>query len=399
MLDKTRSRHAASDAEMALANARRLRPLIEAAADSIEAARQVTAEVMAALHEAKLFRMLLPKAYGGLELDVPSFMRVVEELARADASVAWVVGQGCGCSLASGNFHPDAARAVFDASDAVLAWGPSNKNATAVKVEGGYKVSGQWLFASGSRYAQWLGAHCTLSNPDGSPVLGGNGQPVERSVLFPKSSARMSDVWNVMGLNGTGSDNYEVRDLFVPDDYGFTRDLVSERREEGLLYRFSFLNVYGAAFAGVALGISRSMLDAFYMLAQEKTPNQSASALANNTAIQREAGYNEAKWQSGRAYVYSAWQDAWDEVAQTGECSPEQKVSLRMVSTWAIQSAKETAEWAYQAAGSTAIFEANPFERRFRDIHCVTQQGQSHFTNFEPAGRMLMGLGAAPRRG
>ncbi len=299
MLDKTDKDAGA----LALDAARALRPMIEASADQIEADRQVTPQVMAALHEAKLFRMLLPRTYGGLELDIPSFMLVVEEIARADASTAWVVGQGCGCSLASGNFHPDAAHAIYDAPDAVLAWGPSNKNATAVKVDGGYRVSGQWLFASGSRYAQWLGAHCTLSNADGSAVVGSNGQPVERSVLFPKSVAKVTDVWNVMGLNGTGSDNYEVQDLFVADEFGFTRDLIPERREDGLLYRFSFLNVYGAAFAAVALGISRSMLDSFYALAQKKTPNQAATSLSHNTAIQREAGYNEAKWQSGRAYV------------------------------------------------------------------------------------------------
>lgn len=395
MLDKTSSDAAAA----ALAHAQTLQPMIAAAADDIERARQVKPEVMAALHEGRLFHMLLPKAYGGLELDIPSFMAVVEELARADASTAWVVGQGCGCSLASGNFHPDAVRAVYSKPESILAWGPSNKNAKVVKVDGGYRVTGHWLFASGSRYADWLGAHCTLSNDDGSPVLNSKGQPVERSVLFPKSSAKMTDVWNVMGLNGTGSDNYEVQDLFVPDEFGFTRDLVSERREDGLLYRFSFLNVYGAAFSGVALGVARSMLDSFFELAQEKTPNQAANSLAHNTAIQREAGYNEAKWQSGRAYVYGAWREAWDAVGQSGECTPEQKVSLRMVSTWAIQSAKETAEWAYQAAGSTAIFDERPFERRFRDIHCVTQQGQSHFSNFEPAGRMVMGLGAVPRRG
>lgn len=383
----------------ALAAARALRPKIEAAAPQIETDRQVTAQIMAALHAARLFRMLLPRTYGGLELDIPAFMRVVEEIAKADASTAWVVGQGCGCSLAAGNFHPEAAHAIYDAPDAVLAWGPSNKNAIAVRVEGGYRVSGQWLFASGSRHAQWLGAHCTLSMEDGTPVTGANGQPVERSVLFPKSAARVTDVWNVMGLSGTGSDNYEVQDLFVPDNFGFTRDYIPERREEGLLYRFSFLNVYGAAFAAVALGISRSMLDAFYALAQAKTPNQSAGPLAHNTAIQREAGYNEAKWQAGRAYVYGAWEEAWRLVGQSGECTAEQKVHLRMVSTWAIHAAKEAAEWAYQSAGSTAIFDAQPFERRFRDIHCVTQQGQSHFTNYEPAGRMLMGLGAAPRRG
>lgn len=379
--------------------ARQLRPLIEAAAPEIEKAGQVTAPIMAALHEQQLFRMLLPKSYGGLELALPDFLQVLEQIARADASTAWCVGQGCGCSFAAAYFDPEAAKEIFASSDAVLAWGPTTKNAKAVAAEGGYIVTGQWMFASGSRNAQWLAGHCPVFEADGSPRLGPGGRQVERSLLFPKNKAKITDVWQVMGLNGTGSDNYSVEEIFVPDKYAFTRDFAPELREDGTLYRFSFLNIYGVAFAGVALGIARSMLESLFDLAAKKVANHSTAPLAENPAIQRDVAFNEAKLQSARAYILRTLEEIWAQVEVSGECTPEQIITLRMVSTWTINSAREVAAYAYQAAGSTAIFDAQPFERRFRDMYCVTQQGQAHFTNFEPAGKMLMGLGAVPRRG
>jgi len=382
-----------------LERARALVPLIAGAASEIEASGQVTAGVMAALHDAQMFRMLLPRSYGGLELSLPEFIEVVEVIAGADASTAWCVGQGCGCSFASAWFEPAAAREIFARPDAVLAWGPSTRNARATATDGGYVISGQWLFASGSRNASWLAGHCPVHEADGTPRLGPDGRQVERSLLFAKDKAAITDVWQVMGLRGTGSDNYAVENLFVPERFGFTRDHAPDLREQGTLYRFSFLNIYGAAFAAVALGIARAMLESFYELAAVKTPNHASAPLADSSAVQREAGYNEAKLQAARAYLLRSFEQAWEEVDRSGACSDALKITLRMCSTWTIQAAREVAAFAWQSAGSTAVFQSAAFERRFRDMHCVTQQGQSHFTNFEPAGKMLMGRGTAPRRG
>jgi alkylation response protein AidB-like acyl-CoA dehydrogenase len=373
--------------------ARRLVPLIESAADRIERDRVIPPEVLSALHDARLFRMLLPRSYDGEELDPATFFQVMETIATADASVAWCIGQGSGVSMAAAYLKPEVARTVFGDDRAVAASGPSQRDARAVIVDGGYRVSGHWSFASGSRHAQWLGGHCTVCERDGSPRLGPNGKPLEqRTMLFPKARAAMTDVWQVMGLKGTGSDNYSVTDLFVPEDFSFTRESDDDRRERGPLYRFSIFNMFGVAFSGVALGIARKVLDDFIRLAKEKTPASSATLLRDNGVIQSQVGLSEARLQSARIYVIDTFRRLYEHAASGSGFTHEQRVANRIVTCHAIHQAREVVNFAYHAAGATAIFERNPFERRFRDFHTVTQQGQAHFANFELLGQALLGV-------
>ncbi|MDB5572207.1 MAG: acyl-CoA dehydrogenase [Hyphomicrobiales bacterium] len=375
-----------------VARAQALAPLIQAEADATEREGRVTAPVMAALHEAGLFRMLLPQSLAGAELPLPTFVQAIEAIARADASTAWCVGQGCGCSFAAASLDPAAAHKIFGAHDAVLAWGPSTKKARAVAVDGGYLVSGQWMYASGGRNAQWFAGHCPVFDRDGAPVLGANGRQFERTCLFPKALASITDVWQVMGLRGTGSDSYSVTDLFVPADHAFTRDHEADRREDGALYRFSILNVYGAAFSGVALGVAGAMLDAFIDLAQKKTPNSGTQLLRDSAAVQQQVGFNMARLRGARAYLLKTLEDAHEDILRAGRSTMEQKLAMRMAATYTIHQAREVADFAYHAAGASAIFASNPFERRFRDMNVVTQQVQAHMTNFESVGQALMGL-------
>src|ERR1700731_2581095 len=141
---------------------------------------------------------------------------------------------------------------------------------SASAVQGGYRVSGSWPYASGSRHAQWLGGHAQLLDAEGKPCLGPDGKPAERTLLFPKAKAEIKDVWHVVGLKGTGSDTYTVTDLFVPARYSFTRESAAARREAGPLYRLTTFQLYGCGFAAVALGIARATLDAFIAMAAVK---------------------------------------------------------------------------------------------------------------------------------
>jgi alkylation response protein AidB-like acyl-CoA dehydrogenase len=372
--------------------ARHLLPLIEGAADRIEKEREIPAEVLAALHDARLFRMLIPRSCGGEEFDPATYFQVIEQLAQADASVAWCVGQCSGVSMAAAYLKPEIAREIFGPPHAAVASGPQDRTSKAVVVEGGYRVSGNWTFASGSRHAQWLGGHCNVVEPDGSPRLGPDGKPLEhRTMLFPKSSATITDVWQVMGLKGTGSDNYSVTDLFVPADYSFTRESDGDRRESGPLYRFSIFNMFGVAFSAVALGIVRKALDDFIVLAKTKMPFSGTTLLRDNGVIQSQVGLSEARLQSARIYVLDTYRRLYDHVSSGGKLTHEQRINNRIVTTYAIQQAREVMNFVYHAAGATAIFESNPFERRFRDLHTATQQGQGHYSNFEALGQTLMG--------
>jgi indole-3-acetate monooxygenase len=375
-----------------VARARAIAPLIAAAADRIEAARELPVDVLAALHDARMFRMLLPRSRGGEEVEPAAFVAAIEVLAGADASVAWCVAQGSGCATIAAYLKPEVAQAIFDDPRAVLAWGPSNATARVVAVEGGWRVTGTWNFASGSRHAGWLGGHGTIYEADGTPRRGADNAPQERTVLFRKECATVSDVWQVVGLKGTGSDSYAVTDLFVPADYAFTREAAADRREHGPLYRFTTYQIYAFAFAGVSLGIARATLDAFIALARDKVSLSATKTLRDNNVIQSQVALCEARLQSARGYLFQILRDNWQAMVANGSLSLQQRLSMRLASTWASLQAREVVDAAYHAAGATAIFASNPFERRFRDIHTVSQQVQANVSNFEVVGQWLLGL-------
>jgi alkylation response protein AidB-like acyl-CoA dehydrogenase len=373
-----------------LARARAVAPIVAAAADTIERERAIPQDVLAALHDAQLFRMLLPRWCAGGELEPAVYLDVIEEIAKADASTAWCLGQASGTALAAAYLKPDIARAIFGDPRAVVASGPSN--GTAVAVEGGFRVTGTWLFASGSKHATWLGGHCFVQEEDGVPRLDQSGKPVERTVLFRSEHARFTDIWQVMGLNGTGSDQYAVQDLFVPQDYSYTRNAEAERRETGPLYRFTIFQLHGVAFAGVALGIARATLDAFIALAREKSPRTASYVLRDSAVIQAQVGLSEAKLQSARTFLQQTLRELSTVAAAAERFTLEQRARLRMAATYATHQARDVVDAAYHAAGATAVFRSNPFERRFRDVHTVSQQVQGHASNFESVGQYLLGL-------
>jgi len=310
---------------------------------------------------------------------------VIETIAAADASTAWCLGQGGGCCFAAAYLAPDAAQEVFGDRRAVLAWGPG-PGARAVVVPGGFRLSGTWIFASGSHHATWLGGHAAVVDADGT-------RRGERTLLFPRAAAEFAAVWNVVGLRATGSDSYRVDDLFVPAAFGLLRDRPAERRLDRPLYRFTTNAIYGASFASVAMGVARAMLAALMDLARGKVARAESRTLSESTAVQREVGQAEARLRAGRLLLHDALAQAWREACGEAELIPlDSRIAIRLAATHAIGEATKVADMAYHVAGGTAVFAANPFERRFRDIHAVTQQVQARESHFEAVGRHLMGL-------
>ena len=369
-----------------------LAPEIEARADQIEQDRRLPEPVLAALFEAGLFRLLLPRSLDGGEVDPVTFARVMEEVAKADASTAWCLCQAAGCSMSAAYLSHDVAMEIFGRDRrAVLAWGPG-PGARAIAVDGGYRVTGTWSFASGGRHATWLGAHCPISEPDGSSRRTPNGKVVERTMLFPAASATFVDVWHVSGLKGTGSDAYTVDDLFVPHDHSISRDDPAERRQPGLIYCFPTGSFYASGFASVALGIARRMLDAFVSLAREKTPRGYKRPLANNAVIQSQVGQAEAQLSSARRFLMGSLADIWGAVGSSGTLTMDQRMLIRLASTYAIHQAKAVADVTHHAAGATSIFVDSAFDRGFRDIHAVTQQLQGRQAHFETVGQFMLGI-------
>ena len=383
-----------------LANARALAPRIAAAAARIESGRELPPDIVDALHEARLFRMLVPRSLGGEEVSPIVFMQTVEELAKADASTAWCVAQTSVCSTIARSLKPETGAKIFKNDPrGVLAWGPSTSKAKAIAEPGGFRVTGEWPFASGSRHATWLAAHSVVYEPDGQLRRDANGDPIQKTFVVPRHSATIEDVWHVIGLKGTGSDTYALTDVFVSEDCAIGHHALdtAEWHEHGPLYSFTIYQLFGSSFPAIALGIARAILDAFLALAQTKKPVASQSLLRDSAVVQSQVGLAEAQLAAARTFFFAAWEEIW-QAAQSNKMSLDQRVRLRMASIHASQQARQVAEMAYLAAGATAVFESNPFERRFRDIHAVSQQAQSQLSIYEAIGRHFLGLPAQTSR-
>ena len=378
-----------------VAEVREVAPSLAAAAPEIDRRRELPEGIVDALIERGLFRMLLPRSLGGGELLPAQYVPVVEELAKTDASTAWCINQNSGCSMTAALLAPDIAREIFGGPRGILAWGPGPGEARVAP--GGYRVTASWSFASGSQHASWLGCHVPVVESDGKPRLRPDSTPIIRTMLFPKSSTEFADIWHTIGLRGTASNQYSVKDLFVPEAYSV--DVLSRRdgtatREPGLLYRFSSLSLYATGFAGVALGIARAMLEEFVVLARDKIPRGARNTMRNNNVIQAQTAQAEARLASARRWLLSSLEDITAAVSDRGHITLDERMTIRLAATFCIHTAVEVVDTLYQAAGATAIFDDNPFERRFRDVHSVAQQLQGRQQHFETVGQYLLGLDA-----
>jgi alkylation response protein AidB-like acyl-CoA dehydrogenase len=397
MNDVARGTEPGQSAAECLARARALIPLLTAAAPRIEAARELPPDVLDGMHDAGMFRLLLPRSLGGFELKPAEYVRCIEAIAMGDASTAWCMNQGSGCSMTSAYMAHEVALEIWGGKRAVLAWGNGpGSSSKAVRADGGWRVSGSWSFASGSRHATWLGAMAPCFNADGSPVLRPDGRPEgrqwERTMLLPRHLAKVDpDVWNVMGLAGTGSDSFALTDLFVDDAHSVTRESPDERREAGTLYRFQAMQLYASGFCCVALGAARALLNEVIALTKGKVQLGSTEQLRDNHAVQHTIGYWDAALKAARAGLLTVLDEVWADVDRTGAISIANRIAIRQATTFAIHTARDAAYNVFHEAGSTAIFANGPFERRLRDVSAVTQHLQGRRTHFETVGSFLLG--------
>ena len=367
--------------------ARALAPLIGREADEIERTRRLTQPVVSALIENGLYRVLLPQSFGGSEAPPEIFMQMLEEVAKADASTAWCLGQCSVCAMIAAYLDPDAAHQIFGAPGDILAWGAIAGEAHVVP--GGYRATGRWNFASGSRQASWLGAHVQIVEADGSRRRKPDGAPEVRTILFPLASATMYDVWDVIGLKGTGSDSYSVENLFVPEKFTALRDEPAAVHETGPLYRLTTNIVFALGFAALSLGVARATLDAAVELARGKA-STGIKPMRENNAVQGAIGRIEANLRAARAYLYATTGEVWRDLAASGGYTEDHRAALRLASTWTIRQSASVVDAAYQMAGATAVFSTNKFERRFRDMHAIAQQIQARETHYEDVGRAIL---------
>ena len=370
--------------------ARTLAPRIRASGDEIEEQRELPRPLFEALADAGLFRMLVPRSLGGAELELPTYIQIVEEIGKADASTAWCVNQGAVFATNSARLSEDAAREIWGRNPrAVVANGPA-PSAQATAVEGGYRVTGHWTFSSGCRHASYLAGFTTIVE-NGRPRRGADGKLDTRYMLFPAEQAEIIDAWQVRGLRGTGSHHFAVSDLFVPRERTVW-SVTDPPREPGPLYVFPTVLLFACGFASVAIGTARSALDDLIELAGGKTPRGTKGVLRDQALVQSQVGHAEAHLRAGRALLHETVREVWESVRGAGAITLEQRVALRLATTHAIRLAEQVVDLVYNAAGATAIYQSSPIQRRFQDMHVITQHIQGRLAHYESVGRFVLGL-------
>jgi len=371
--------------------ARALAPRIRARADEIEAARQLPADLVMELANARLFKVAVPEAEGGLGADVLTTLQVIEEVARADGSTGWCVAMGVNTFRQSAQLAPEVRRELFFSDPIGVSAGSARERGRAVAAPGGYRVTGHWFFASGCMHSHLLHGACRVFDGD-APRLRPNGeQEIRIAYFYPKTSARIIDNWDVSGLRGTGSHDIAVEDLFVPEARTFSA-LDRRARVTGPMNRMHGFDLAGCGFCCVGLGVARAAIDAFVELATVKTPRSSSELLRERVMVQAQTGEAEAMLRSGRALLFDVVEEMWETALAKEPIRERQRSDLRMAMTHAAQNAARATHMVCAAAGTTSIFAKSPLERYARDAEVVTRHNQLQFVNYEAVGRTMFGL-------
>ena len=369
--------------------ARKLVPMIRAAADEIDASRELPRPLFEALADAGMFHLALPRAIGGAELDLPTYVQVIEELGKADASTGWIVNQGAIFATYAARMPFDVARTIWiDTPRSVVANTPA-PSAEAVVVPGGYRVTGRQGFSTGCRHAAWIAPHAQII--ENGQVRLENGQPETRYMFVPAAEVELLDTWNVRGMRGTGTHHFAVHDVFVPAE----RTVLSSTaplREPGPLYKIPRTLCFASGDAAVALGMARTCLETFVELAGSKTPRAMQALLREQSMIQVQVGQAEAALRSGRAFLMETVRELWTAATTNGSLTLDQRATLRLATTHGIRLAAQVIDIVYNAAGVTAAYDDHPLQRHFQDIHVITQHLQGRLAHYELVGRHVLGL-------
>ncbi len=388
-----------------LDEARLLADSVALYSDRIDRERRIPPEIADRLIDQGFFRLLLPRSLGGAELDHPSFLKIVRIFAESDASVAWCINQNNVFStnavrvdkttaneiwgdertvVTNGPPSPGTRAEARKDMGAVVAAGTPEPAAQAEIADGCYSLTGRWNFSSGIRHANWVAALAPVRTPSGK------NQPKSRIFLVPKNEVVLIDDWHVGGLRGTGSFGFEAENVLVPNSRSYEPSDPS--RESGALYLIDTTPLFASGFATVALGAARAGIDSAIDLTKKKIQQGSTVELSRETTTQRMIGQAEAIWNAARAFLDEAVQEMWDSVTSNHRLEKGTRIRVRLASTHAIRQSAEAVNIAYTICGSSAIFESNPIQRRFQDVHAITQQIQGRPTHYDTVGQYYLGL-------
>ncbi len=357
-----------------------------------EVARTLTSPLVEALWDSGLMQFMNPTEAGGSE---PGFAELIDtwvELARQDGSLGWIGIANFPSACFAAAFLPDQGfDEVFGANDnRVTMGGQFFPNGMGTRVDGGYRVSGGWQFGSGTGHSEYICAGFLPMDGD-DMVMADDGMPLMMVAVVPREEVDFKDGWHVQGLKGTGSYDYGLEDVFVPEHRTyplFTR----QPQRGGSLYRFGVMPLTGCGHAAWALGVARSAIDDVVALAQEKTRMGDESSIAHKLTFQRNLAHHEGMWRAAHRLVMDTYTDMESRIETGEELTPAMRCDMRIAATYATEACREVVQWAHLAAGTTAIREGSRLERAFRDMYTGTQHAFISERTYTEAGKLMLGL-------
>ncbi len=374
-----------------LRKARAIAPILEAGAEEGAALRTLPEKTVKAMRESGLLSLGLPRELNGEEADFATLLEVSEELSRADGSAGWnSIANGPSVAFAGAFLGDDAVGKIFANGTDVCCGGQFAPNGRAQPVDAGYRISGKWNFGSGTAYAEWvMGGFMILEN--GAPRMLDDGLPDLRVAAMPRESITFTDGWHVMGLQATGSYDYECQDVFVPESY--TYPLFSrEPKRGGAIFRLGLMATTANGHAAWALGVARRALDEIKKLGVGHTRMGAPSTIALKPTFQREYIRAEARLHAARVLVIDVFAGVL-EAARTGEpVGIEDRAAMRASATYATEAARDAVDFAHDAAGTTSIRNGHALQRCFRDMHTGTQHAFINEETYLQSSEVFLGL-------
>ena len=373
-----------------LDSVRELAPVLSARGAEIESARRLPADLLAQLVAAGCFRMFVPRSHGGLEIDFPTSMQIIETLATADGATGWVVMIGSETPMLLALMSPKRFDQLYaDGPDVIIAGAFAPRGEAELR-DGAYRVNGRWGFASGCEHSRWLFGNCVVmenGRPRQSPI--GN-TPEVRGMMVEASRARIIDTWSVNGLRGTGSHDIAIEDAVVPAEDSFDiffgrPKIPGPQLSEPLLYAALHISA-------VAAGIARRALNEIVALAgTHKKRLYAQSSLADSQLFQFTIGNAQTSLRAARALIMSEAQQVW-ELAVAGRVATATDRSRVMGAvTWAARTSAQVVDACYTAGGGTSLYDSSPLQRCMRDIHTLTQHAAVAESWLSSAGLSLLG--------
>jgi indole-3-acetate monooxygenase len=354
--------------------ARGMRDLVRGEAGESERLRTLSPAVVEEMWASDLMPAFNPKAAGGVE---PSFQEMIDtwiEMAWQDGSFGWIGIANLPSTFAAATYLPDDGFAeVFTANDnRITIGGQYFPNGQGAAVDGGYRLSGAWSFGSGTGHSAYIGAGF-FPMDNGEMRWVSEGIPDMRVAFLPRDEVTFTDGWHVQGLKGTGSYDYNITDVFVPERRTIPLFVREPARGSSAASRMGLMPVTAAGHASFALGVAKSMLDDVEELAATKVRMSDMATLATRQTFQKGLAHHVAAWRAARLLVLDAFATAEAAVDAGQDLTPQLRADMRVAAVYATDTARAVAEWAHLAAGTTAIREGSRLERAFRDIYTGTQ--------------------------